>query len=51
MHNIIFKSLIGTTMKFQTLFVLGLSVFGVFTSAANHEVKMLNSGVRRIYGI
>ena len=45
MHNIIFKSLIGTTMKFRTFLALSLSVFGVFTSAANHEVKMLNSGV------
>ena len=32
-------------MKLQTLLVLGLSVFAAFTSAANHEVKMLNSGV------
>ena len=32
-------------MKFRTFLVLSLSVFGVFTSAANHEVKMLNSGV------
>ena len=31
-------------MKLQTLLVLGLSVFAAFTSAANHEVKMLNSG-------
>ena len=31
-------------MKFKTLLALGLSVFGVFTSAANHEVRMLNSG-------
>ena len=32
-------------MKFRTFLALSLSVFGVFTSAANHEVKMLNSGV------
>jgi len=32
-------------MKFRTFLALFLSVFGVFTSAANHEVKMLNSGV------
>ncbi len=32
-------------MKLKTFLVLGLSVFGVFTSAANHEVRMLNSGV------
>ena len=32
-------------MKIRTFFALSLSVFGVFTSAANHEVKMLNSGV------
>ncbi|MDC1164516.1 pseudoazurin [Gammaproteobacteria bacterium] len=32
-------------MKFKTFLALSLSVFGVFTSAANHEVKMLNSGV------
>ena len=31
-------------MKLQTFLALGLSVFTVFTSAANHEVKMLNSG-------
>jgi pseudoazurin len=31
-------------MKFKTFLALGLSVFGVFTSAANHEVRMLNSG-------
>ena len=31
-------------MKFRTFLALSLSVFGVFTSAANHEVKMLNSG-------
>ena len=31
-------------MKFKTLLALGLSVFGVLTSAANHEVRMLNSG-------
>ena len=31
-------------MKLQTLLVLGLSVFAALTSAANHEVKMLNSG-------
>ena len=31
-------------MKLKTFLVLGLSVFGVFTSAANHEVRMLNSG-------
>jgi len=32
-------------MKFRTFLALSLSVFGVFTSAANHEVKMLNSGI------
>ncbi len=32
-------------MKIRTFLALSLSVFGVFTSAANHEVKMLNSGV------
>ncbi|MDB9934822.1 pseudoazurin [Gammaproteobacteria bacterium] len=32
-------------MKFRTFLALSLSVFGVFTSAGNHEVKMLNSGV------
>ena len=32
-------------MKFRTFLALSLSVFGVFTSAANHEIKMLNSGV------
>jgi len=32
-------------MKLRTFLALSLSVFGVFTSAANHEVKMLNSGV------
>ena len=32
-------------MKFRTFLALSLSVFGVFISAANHEVKMLNSGV------
>jgi pseudoazurin len=32
-------------MKFRTFLALSLSIFGVFTSAANHEVKMLNSGV------
>ena len=31
-------------MKLQTFAALALSVFTVFTSAANHEVKMLNSG-------
>ena len=31
-------------MKFKTFLALGLSVFGVLTSAANHEVRMLNSG-------
>ena len=31
-------------MKLQTFLALGLSIFTVFTSAANHEVKMLNSG-------
>jgi len=31
-------------MKLKTFLVLSLSVFGVFTSAANHEVRMLNSG-------
>ena len=31
-------------MKFRTFLALSLSVFGVFTSAANHEVRMLNSG-------
>ena len=31
-------------MKFKTFLALGLSVFGVFTSAANYEVRMLNSG-------
>ena len=31
-------------MKFKTFLALGLSVFGVFTSASNHEVRMLNSG-------
>ena len=31
-------------MKFKTFLALGLSVFGVFISAANHEVRMLNSG-------
>ena len=32
-------------MKIQTLFVMSLSLFTLFASAANHEVKMLNSGV------
>ena len=32
-------------MKFRTFLALSLSIFGVFASAANHEVKMLNSGV------
>ena len=32
-------------MKIRTFLALSLSVFGVFTSAANHEVKMLNSGI------
>jgi pseudoazurin len=32
-------------MKFRTFLAVSLSVFGVFTSAANHEVKMLNSGI------
>ena len=32
-------------MKFRTFLALSLSVFGVFISAANHEVKMLNSGI------
>jgi|TARA_B110000438_G_scaffold288638_1_gene322329 pseudoazurin len=31
-------------MKFQNFFVLGLSVISIFTFAAEHEVKMLNSG-------
>ena len=31
-------------MRFQNLFVLGLSVMSIFTFAAEHEVKMLNSG-------
>ena len=31
-------------MEFKTFLALGLFVFGVFTSAANHEVRMLNSG-------
>ena len=31
-------------MRFQNLFVLGLSVMRIFTFAAEHEVKMLNSG-------
>ena len=31
-------------MKLHTLLLLGISVFSVFTDAANHEVKMLNSG-------
>ena len=31
-------------MKLQKFLVLGLSIFTVLTSAANHEVKMLNSG-------
>ena len=31
-------------MKIQTLFVMSLSLFTLFASAANHEVKMLNSG-------
>ncbi len=31
-------------MKFQTLFVLSLSVLSAFSFAAEHEVKMLNSG-------
>jgi pseudoazurin len=31
-------------MNLKSFLVLGLSVFGVFTSAANHEVRMLNSG-------
>ena len=31
-------------MKFQDFFVLGLSVISIFTFAAEHEVKMLNSG-------
>ena len=32
-------------MKIRTLFVMSLSLFTLFVSAANHEVKMLNSGV------
>lgn len=31
-------------MKIRTLFVTSLSLFTLFVSAANHEVKMLNSG-------
>ena len=31
-------------MKFKTFMALGLSIFSVFNSAANHEVRMLNSG-------
>ena len=31
-------------MKIRTLFVMSLSLFTLFASAANHEVKMLNSG-------
>ena len=31
-------------MKLKKILVLGLTTFGVFASAANHEVKMLNSG-------
>jgi len=31
-------------MKFQNFFVLGLSVISIFNLAAEHEVKMLNSG-------
>ena len=31
-------------MKIRTLFVMSLSLFTLFVSAANHEVKMLNSG-------
>ena len=31
-------------MKIQTLFVMSLSLFSLFVSAANHEVKMLNRG-------
>ena len=44
MHNIILKLYKESTMKLKTFLALGLSVFGVFTSAANHEVRMLNSG-------
>ena len=35
---------IRSIMKFHTLFVLSLSVLSAFTFAAEHEVKMLNSG-------
>ena len=31
-------------MKLHIILLLGISVFSVFTDAANHEVKMLNSG-------
>ena len=31
-------------MKIRTIFVMSLSLFTLFASAANHEVKMLNSG-------
>ena len=31
-------------MKSRTLFVMSLSLFTLFISSANHEVKMLNSG-------
>ena len=31
-------------MKLHLFLALGLSFFSVFTSAANHEVRMLNSG-------
>ena len=31
-------------MRFKNLFALGLSVISIFTYAAEHEVKMLNSG-------
>ena len=44
MHNIVLQLYKESTMKFKTFLALGLSVFGVFTSAANHEVRMLNSG-------
>ncbi|MDB4243479.1 pseudoazurin [Gammaproteobacteria bacterium] len=31
-------------MKLRAFLLLGLTISGVFASAANHEVKMLNSG-------
>ncbi|MDA9690864.1 pseudoazurin [Pseudomonadota bacterium] len=31
-------------MKFRALLLLGIAISGVFASAADHEVKMLNTG-------